>query len=71
MKRPPTLGHEILRLIELAVMLVVAMAPMFWFANSVGPDEFQKGGFGIAIGVSVGAVAAIYRLWRRNGNGTK
>lgn len=67
MKRPPGLGHEIVRLVELALMLAVAMVPMFWFARDIGPDEFVKGGFGIAIGVSVGAVTAIYRMWRRNG----
>lgn len=52
-----------MRYIELLMLFAAVLAPQFFFANSIGNDEFIKGGSGVALG---GVVVAAYRLWRKH-----
>lgn len=50
-----------MRYIELLTLFAAVIAPQFLFANSIGSDEFVKGGTGLALG---GIIVGAYRAWR-------
>lgn len=52
------------RNIELTIVMLAALAPLFLLASEVDGDEFVKGGTGLIGG---GVVVAVYRMWQSHG----
>ena len=48
-------------LLELLLMVVAVLWPMFFFASSIDGDEFLKSGAGVASG---GMALGAYKLWQ-------
>lgn len=57
-------GAELLRLLELIVIVGASISPLFIMASKIDDDEFWKAGASVGIAVTAGVVAASYRLWR-------
>ena len=53
-----------MKLVELIVILIAALAPMFILANEVSEDEFAKAATGVLLASTVAAVVTIYKLWK-------
>ena len=57
------------RLVELLIIMVVALVPMYWLATDVNRDEYLKSGWGVGLGLSYMAVSRtvvfMYREWKR------
>lgn len=52
------------RNLELLILMVATLAPVFLFAGTIDGDEFLKGGTGLLSG---GAVFAAYSMWQKRG----
>jgi len=56
--------EETPRLVELAIVLTAALAPLFLLASEVDGDEFTKAGSGIFLAATTAAIFTAYRLWK-------
>lgn len=52
------------RVVELAVVMVAVLTPMFLLASEVDGDEFSKAGSGLFLGAVVAGVTTIYKIWK-------
>lgn len=50
--------------VELGVVLLAVLTPLFLLANEVDGDEFAKAGSGVFLAAVVSGVAAVYRVWK-------
>lgn len=54
-------------ILELTILMVCCLAPMFIMANEVSGDEFTKASTGAAIAAMTAVVLGAYKLWKSQG----
>lgn len=52
------------RIVELALVLLACLTPVFLFADRIDGDEFIKGGAGAGLAGIVIAVGTVYTTWK-------
>jgi len=50
--------------LELIVLMVACLAPIFFMANELSGDEFAKASTGAAIASMTAGILAGYKLWK-------